>query len=122
MNTPAMHTMAMTVTPKVAAAWLTMNHVERPLDLAHVRNLAARMRADKWTDSAASIAFDAEGHVVDGQHRLAAIVEAKTPVTLLVTTNCSSDQRGIDWGLPRAGEIFLPRPRPANGTPVEARA
>src|SRR5947208_14577232 len=44
------------------------------------------MRRGEWRVTHQGIAFDTEGALVDGQHRLAAVVEAEVPVELTVFT------------------------------------
>ena len=44
------------------------------------------MRHDEWLVTHQGIAFDVNGVLVDGQHRLAAIIEADRPVELTVFT------------------------------------
>jgi hypothetical protein len=51
-----------------------------------VRDFAAAMRRGEWRVTHQGIAFDTGGALVDGQHRLAAVVEADTPVEMTVFT------------------------------------
>jgi hypothetical protein len=75
-----------TVTPKKAAEYLELNTANRPLSQRTVREFAAAMRRGEWRVTHQGIAFDATGALVDGQHRLAAIVEADLPVEITVFT------------------------------------
>jgi hypothetical protein len=45
------------------------------------------MRNGGWTLTHQGIAFDENGELVDGQHRLNAVIEANVPVEMNVTTN-----------------------------------
>src|SRR6185503_17546608 len=45
------------------------------------------MRRGEWMVTHQGIAFDTRGVLVDGQHRLAAIIEADVPVELTVFTD-----------------------------------
>ncbi len=51
-------------------------HTNRPLDLRLVDEYRDAMLRDEWKQSHQGIAFDSEMRLVDGQHRLVAIVEA----------------------------------------------
>src|SRR3989440_6857720 len=73
-----------TITPKKAAEYLEFNTANRPLATRTVREFAAAMRRGEWRVTHQGIAFDTTGALVDGQHRLAAIVEADIPVEITV--------------------------------------
>jgi hypothetical protein len=74
-----------TVTPTQAATWLTRNHPRnRPLDRVHVKRLAGAILAGKWKQTAETVQSDEDGYLVNGQHRLTAIVQANRPASLLV--------------------------------------
>src|SRR5256886_7406099 len=75
-----------TITPKKAAEYRQRNTANRPLSARTVREFAAAMRRGEWRVTHQGIAFDTEGALVDGQHRLAAIVEAEVPVKITVFT------------------------------------
>jgi hypothetical protein len=56
-----------------------------------VRSLAEAMRRGDWIVTHQGIAFDIHGVLVDGQHRLAAVVEAEVPVEMTVFTDVEPD-------------------------------
>jgi hypothetical protein len=72
------------VTPAMAAAWLKTNTVNRRFRQAHARTLAAEMISGQWRLTHQGIAFGKSGRLVDGQHRLDAIVQAGKPQPLLL--------------------------------------
>lgn len=74
------------VTPKKAAEYLERNTANRPLSKRTVREFAEAMRRGDWQVTHQGIAFDTSGALVDGQHRLAAIIEADIPVEMTVFT------------------------------------
>jgi len=76
-----------TVTPKKAAEWLEANTANRPISTSVVRGFAEAMRRGEWVVTHQGIAFDVNGVLIDGQHRLAAIVEADVAVDLTVFTD-----------------------------------
>jgi hypothetical protein len=74
------------ITPGRAAELLDANTANRPVSKAVVRSFAEAMRRGEWMVTHQGIAFDVTGALVDGQHRLAAIIEADVPVELTVFT------------------------------------
>jgi len=74
------------VTPVKAAEYLARNTANRPLSQRTVRDFAQAMRRGEWRVTHQGIAFDTTGALVDGQHRLAAIIEAEVPVEVTVFT------------------------------------
>lgn len=75
-----------TVTPEVASVWLDQNTNNRPLNKKRVTNLANVIARGEWELNGDSIRFSESGVLLDGQHRLAAIVEADSPVQTMVVT------------------------------------
>src|SRR5579859_2745569 len=76
-----------TITPDTAAQMLEANTTNRPLSRSVVKSFADAMRRGDWVVTHQGIAFDTNGVLVDGQHRLAAIVEAEVPVEVTVFTD-----------------------------------
>lgn len=74
------------ISPKKAAEMLEANTSNRPLAKATVRWFAEAMRRGDWLVTHQGIAFDTNGALVDGQHRLAAIIEADLPIEMTVFT------------------------------------
>jgi hypothetical protein len=65
------------VTPELAERWLQKNHPSnRPIAWQRVEAFANDMRAGAWILTHQGIAFDANGYLIDGQHRLHAVVQA----------------------------------------------
>jgi hypothetical protein len=75
------------VTPAKAGEWLEANTANRPLSKPTVKAFAEAIRRGEWLVTHQGIAFDTDGVLVDGQHRLAAIVEADVPVEVTVFTD-----------------------------------
>jgi hypothetical protein len=75
-----------TITPARAEEMLAANTANRPLSRPTVRSFAEAMRRGDWLVTHQGIAFDTEGVLVDGQHRLAAVIEADMPVEMTVFT------------------------------------
>jgi hypothetical protein len=79
------HTGPVTITPETAHAWLTdRNHGNRNLSLTVAQEYATAMKAGRWQLTHQGVAFDTEGNILDGQHRLLAITLAGVSVDMLV--------------------------------------
>lgn len=73
-----------TIGPDTAKEMLASNIDNRHIRRAVVDRYARDMKAHKWVENGAAISFAADGTLLDGQHRLAAIVRAGVAVRLLV--------------------------------------
>ncbi|MGW2238572.1 hypothetical protein ACWCWE_31920, partial [Streptomyces sp. NPDC001759] len=80
-----MHMQVVDVSPQLAADWLTRNTSNRPLSKSTVQHLAGQIQRGEWQLTHQGIAFDEDDVLIDGQHRLAAIVKAGVTVPLTVT-------------------------------------
>lgn len=81
-----METKVVTVTPEMARQWLTVNMKgQRNVMKSTVHNYARQMRNGTWRLTHQGIAFDELGELIDGQHRLNAVIEANIPVQMNVT-------------------------------------
>jgi hypothetical protein len=78
-----------TVTPEKAEKWLGSVAPNRNLRKSLVERHAESMRQGEWQATGESVKFDKDGRLLDGQHRLHAIVEAGISVEMLVV-------RGLD--------------------------
>jgi hypothetical protein len=77
----------MLVTPLMANSWLTdHNQNNRDIKPSVVSQYARDLVAGRWPVTHQGIAFDWNGALVDGQHRLSAIVRTGCSATLYVTT------------------------------------
>lgn len=104
--TPPKMPMTMTlevITPAKAREYLAMSGINRPLVAAIWGKYARDMKADSWHMTNAAIAFDDEGRLSDGQHRLKAIVESGVTVTMWVSRGMPKEsQAAIDIGYKRS--------------------
>lgn len=80
-----------TITPELAASLLEHNHLNRPLSDAHVKRIAAQILADKWKFNGDTIKISVNNEVLDGQHRLWAIIEAKQAVETILVRGIERD-------------------------------
>jgi hypothetical protein len=98
------------VTPSLAGKWLEAGKgIQRNLMSSYVTALAAQMRRGEWKSSThQSIAITAEGRILDGQHRLAAVVMADLTVEMLVAFNADPNTFDVvDGGRPRTAANIL---------------
>lgn len=90
------------VTPEIATLWLSRNTANRPVRDARVLAFARDMANGDWPYTGEAIKFDTEGNLIDGQHRLFAIIEANVTVKLLVLFGLDrSAQQYLDAGIKR---------------------
>lgn len=105
-------TVTETITPDTARIYLKLNNNNRPLRKTHIRELASDMMQGNWQVTHQSIAFDITGRLIDGQHRLYAIIEAGLPIQISVTRGCSASSFSIiDRGSNRSKSDILGWPK-----------
>lgn len=73
------------VSPEVARYWLANNIGNRALRRTTLNSYVRDMRAGEWVTNHQGIAFAEDNTLLDGQHRLNAIVESGTPVLLMIS-------------------------------------
>jgi hypothetical protein len=96
-------TKIVTVTPSMAQEWLEKNVDNRPIRHKTVEGMAQAIRRGEWVLSHQGIAFGKSGNLVDGQHRLSAIVEAGRAVPMMVTWDVDDGAFQVtDLGLRRS--------------------
>jgi hypothetical protein len=86
----------MTVTPDLALEWLTRNENNRTISKKHVRLLADMMSRNEFNFVGDPIRFDIDGRLMDGQHRLNAIIESETSQHMIVI-----------FGLPPESQVYM---------------
>jgi hypothetical protein len=91
--------------PKFAAELLGQLHPnQRRLRKSHVTQLATAMREGRWRWTADPIKLDKDLRVIDGQHRLAAIVESGVTLkdVLVATLEDPEAFKSLDQNIPRS--------------------
>lgn len=98
----------MLIEPAQAEAWLGLNKRNRNARKAYVSALADVIRRGEWKLNGDAIRFSKDGDLLDGQHRLRAIVEAGIPVRSVVVAGLDPEaQDTMDRGTKRSiGDIF----------------
>lgn len=112
----------MVIPPDLATKWLKRNVINRPIQRKHISALVAAIRAGQWDDAnGETIIFGSTGNLLDGQHRLTAVVEAQHAITSLVVFGVEERKRGtIDTGNKRLLGHFLGMMGKKNGITLAA--
>jgi len=98
-----------TITPDIAKYLLNNNEGNRVVRKSHVASLAASILRGEWKLSPQGIILHkSTGRLLDGQHRLLAIIQADKPVDMFVVkTEDSEVYKVLDQGAKRStGDIF----------------
>lgn len=90
------------ITPEVAKEYLTHNCVNRSLSPNRIKTYATDMKNGNWELNGEAIQFNKSGELINGQHRLNAIIRANVPVTMLVMRGLSNDLTLFDRGRNRS--------------------
>lgn len=92
-----------TIAPEQAEDLLLRNDHNRSVETARVLQYAQDLRRGEWQINGEAIKVADTGRLLDGQHRLMAILEADTPMTtLLITGMPETTQETMDQGRPRS--------------------
>ena len=116
-----METVTLTIDPDLARLMLEQNiQNNRKLKMSWVKALADNMQRGTFLLTSQGIAFDKDGHLIDGQHRLRAVIMSGCAVPMRVTYGCEHRTVGvIDAGSRRTAsdvakmyhsEIFVSNP------------
>lgn len=90
------------ITPDLAAKMLESNTHNRTVNDLHVSRLGEDMKNGKWIVTHQGLAWDATGTLIDGQHRLWAVLGSKTSVVMMCAYNVDPDAlKVIDTGKTR---------------------
>lgn len=102
-----------TIGPSTAAAWLKANRLNRPVRAAHVTFLAREMTDGQWMMNGQAIIISENEDVLDGQHRLLAVIESGETIRSLVIYGVKREAfKTIDTGIVRTAAdaiaVFFP--------------
>jgi hypothetical protein len=73
-----------TITPERAEAYLAFNRGNRNIVLSHVAAMARDITNGQWMFNAQPICFSRSGRLLNGQHRLSAVLEAGQSIEVMV--------------------------------------
>jgi hypothetical protein len=97
-----------TITPEDAARWLKCNHNNRPVRRGHVKFLAGEILNGNWQVNGQGIVISDNEEVLDGQHRLMAVIESGIAIKTLVIYGIDKAAfKTIDTGAVRTGADAL---------------
>lgn len=96
------------ITPELATKMLEKNFNNRKISDRHVVYLSNQMRDNQWQFDGQPVRFDKFGRLLDGQHRLSAVVKSgKTIQFLIVSGLDESTFKVMDTGKNRsAGDVL----------------
>ena len=99
------------ITPQKARVILKNNPSNRKVNDRHVTKLAKQMRAGDWKDNGQTIVISEQGQLMDGQHRLHAIIEADVAQKMLIVEGADNQSiltidTGKSRGLADSFEIY----------------
>lgn len=98
-----------TITPEIAKAYLAKNVNNRKPSDKTVSMYAREMKFNKWQLTHQGLALDENGDLLDGQHRLLAVIEAGMPIQMVVSRNVPrSTFMFVDNGRRRQAHQLLP--------------
>lgn len=98
-----MQTSIETITPAIAKVYLNTSEGNRNLKRLKVAAYARDIKAGKWRVNGESIIFDAGGRLVDGHHRLTAVIDSGVPIETVVVRGVDKDaKKTIDMGASRS--------------------
>jgi hypothetical protein len=105
---PYNNSFVVNVTPEIARHWLDCNRLNRPTKPAVVEEYIRQIESGQWKRTHQGIAFTSEGVLLDGQHRLFAIIRTGRTLPMLVFTNEPSENyEFIDCGRTRSNLDML---------------
>lgn len=86
------HATLMTITPTMATEWVTKNrNKNRKVSDGTVLKYAEDIRQRRWRINGETIVMGKTGNILDGQHRLLAIIEAKMPIEAFVVSGVDDE-------------------------------
>ncbi len=91
MEKPQLKTELVFVTPEMAKAWLQKNKANRSIRRHRVLKLRSDLRNGRFMTTHQGVAFNCNGDLKDGQHRLTAIAEEGIGAWMMVTTGLQND-------------------------------
>ena len=94
------------ISPDDARAYFNGHVNFRKVNQEYVNRLANDMREGRWSQNGDSIKFNSLGKLVDGQHRLLAVIQSRRPLTTLVVRGVEASP-SMDTGKPRTAPNFL---------------
>jgi len=96
------------VTPDMAAGMLKHNNMNRNISQLNVKRYAQAMQSGEWEQNGQTITVAVDGTILDGQHRLWAVIESGVTITFLIVYNVRKEAIAtIDSGIVRTFRHLL---------------
>jgi hypothetical protein len=97
------------VTPEQAQLWLDQSpHNFRSLNARSVKQFVALMKNNQWVFTAEPLIFDTSGYLMEGQHRLTAVIESGVPILFACVSGVPrASVRGMNTGRSRNFADYL---------------
>jgi hypothetical protein len=96
------------VTPEIARDWLVYNQINRPVKPQIVEEYIRQIESGQWKRTHQGLAFTHEGALLDGQHRLLAVIRTGRTLPMLVTINEPAENyEFVDCGRTRSNLDML---------------
>jgi hypothetical protein len=100
--TPQIKVSTIKITPQMAAQMLLKNTKNRKMNRNHINSMVRDMLAGNWQQNGDAIRFDYNGDLIDGQHRLKAIIESGKAMYCVVVRGLDPESmKTIDSGKKR---------------------
>lgn len=97
-----------TITPETAAAMLAQNTINRNLRPLRINRYANDMKAGAWHIGNDAIAIASDGTMLNGQHRLLAVVQSGVAVDFLILRNAAKESMSaMDTGAVRTSADYF---------------
>lgn len=91
------------ITPTKAQLYLERNSSNRNVSWGNVEKYADEMRAGRWQLNGEAIIFDEAGNLLNGQHRLLAVIQSGQPLETLTVRGIEAEAFStMDGGKPRS--------------------
>lgn len=114
-------TKVLNITPEMADDLLKLNTRNRPVSKKTVDDYATQMQKGLWQLNGEPIIISNTNIILDGQHRLHALIKAGISQKMLLVTGVASDAfRTIDTGLTRTGGSIFSIAGINNATSISA--
>ena len=91
------------VTPQKAQEWLKHNDANRPLNQERINEYLKMMKDGDWKESHQGIAIGKGGKVIDGQHRLHALIRYGKPLAFWVESRAVTSTKSSNASAWRTG-------------------
>lgn len=87
--------MIVRVTPEIATEWLAKNNDNRAINNSRVNLYSSAMRDGHWVENGQPIIISTDGYLIDGQHRLTALIRAGVSLDMLLVRLEETDEGGV---------------------------